>query len=116
MKHMFLPVLPVLSHLCSFFLQVVANVQLNLRHQRRDGDERAAQRLGFQDAFELFDLTFGDFGVLCRVIRVLQLSSPWIRGGFGRAAGDFRDQRVLPRRLVHVWMQRQRRLQRGFIL
>ena len=114
MKHMFLPVLPVLSHLCSFFLQVVANVQLNLRHQRRDGDERAAQRLGFQDAFELFDLTFGDFGVLRRVIRVLQLSSHV--GGFGRAAGDFRDQRVLPRRLVHVWMQRQRRLQRGFIL
>ena len=114
MKHMFLPVLPavlpVLSHLCSFFLQVVANVQLNLRHQRRDGDERAAQRLGFQDAFELFELAGVagvDFGVLRRVIRVLQLSSPWIRGGFGRATGDFRDQRVLPRLLVHVWMQRQ---------
>ena len=90
---------------CSF-LQVLANVRLNLRHERRDGDERAAQRLGFQDAFEFFDLAGGDFGVLCRVLRVLQRSSHV--GGFGRAAGDFRDQRVLPHRLVHVLNQWQR--------
>lgn len=102
---------------CFSFLQVLANVRLNLRHQRRDGDERAAQRLGFQDAFEFFGLAGGDFGVLCRVLRVLQRSSHV--GGFGRAAGDVRAQRVLPHRLVAtlvaVSMQRQWLPQRGFI-
>lgn len=99
------------------FLQVVANVHLNLRHQRRDGDERAAQRLGSQDAFELFELAGVagvDFGVLHRVLRVLQRS--FHVGGFGRAAGDFRYKRVLPHRLVDVLNQWQRFPQRGFIL
>ncbi len=50
-------------------LQVVANVQLNLLHQRLDGNERAAQRLGGQDAIQLFQLFRGliNFGVLRRV-------------------------------------------------
>ena len=100
------------------FLQVHANVQLNLRHQRRDGYERAAQRLGFQDTFELFELAGVagvDFGVLCRVLRVLQLSSHV--GGFGRAAGDFRYKRVLPHRLVLKRLALKKWLpQGGFIL
>ena len=119
--HSFLPVLPC-SLCCSVvasFLQVVANVHLNLRHQRRDGDERAAQRLGSQDAFELFELAGVagvDFGVLHRVLRVLQRSFHVGVDGFGRAAADFRYKRVLPRRLVHVLNQWQWFPQRGFIL
>ena len=101
-------------------LEVVANVKLNLCHQRRDGDERAAQRVGVQDAFQPFQLFRGwvNFGVLRRGHRVLQLS-PHVRG-FGAAAADFRAQRVLPRRLVApfvaVGMQRQRLSERRFVL
>ena len=102
------------------FLQVVANVQLNLRDELWDGDERAAQRLGGQYAFQRFHLALigVDFGVLRRVLRELQRSSHV--GGFGCAAADFRAQRVFPCRLVTtlvaIGMQRQWLPQRDFIL
>jgi len=84
--------------------QVLADVLVNLLHQRRDGDERAAQRLGFQHASQLFLVLAGwvNSRVLRRVRRVLQRSSHV--GGFGGAASasDFRAQRVLPRRLVFI--------------
>ena len=80
--------------------QVLADVLMNLLYQRRDGDEGAAQRLGFQHASQLFLVLAGwvNSRVLRRVRRVLQRSSHV--GGFGGAADDFRAQRVLPRRLV----------------
>ena len=82
--------------------QVLADVLMNLLHQRRDGDERAAQRLGFQHASQLFLVLAGwvNSRVLRRVRRVLQRSSHV--GGFGGAADDFRAQRVLPRRMVFI--------------
>jgi hypothetical protein len=101
------------------FFEIVANVQLNLCHQCRDGDERAAQRFGFQDAFQRKLFVFWvNARVLRRVRRVLQRSSHV--GGFGAAPADFRAQRVLPRRMVTpfvaVRMQRQRLSDRGFVL
>ena len=89
--------------------QVLADVLMNLLYQRRDGDEGAAQRLGFQHASQLFLVLAGwvNSRVLRRVRRVLQRSSHV--GGFGGAADDFRAQRVLPRRLVFIG-------DRGFII
>ena len=89
--------------LCAL-LEILPDVQPNLCHQRLDGDEGASQRLGPQDAFQLFHL----FGALAnsRVLRwmrwVLQLSRHV--GWLGCAAADFRAQRVLPHRLVTTFL------------
>ena len=91
------------------FFEVVANVQLNLCHQCRHGDERAAQRFGFQDAFQHKLFVFlVNARVLCRVCRMLQRS--YHVGGLGCTASDFRAQRVLPHRLVTTLLTRLKRL------
>ena len=79
---------------------MLADVLMNLLYQRRDGDEGAAQRLGFQHASQLFLVLAGwvNSRVLRRVHRVLQFSSRVF--GFGGAAVDFCAQCALPCRLV----------------
>ena len=85
---------------CCLVVQVFADVLMNLLHQRRDGDEGAAQRLGSQHGDQLFLVLAGwvNSRVLRRVCRVLQFSSHVF--GFGGAAVDFCAQCALPRRLV----------------
>lgn len=65
------------------------NVRLNLCHQRRNGDERSAQCLGFQDAFQFVDLGAVD----ARVLRRREWFAGFVRSshpyGFGFAAIDF---------------------------
>ena len=73
------------------------NIGLNLGNQRRHGNERAPQRLGFQDAAQLLRLQWVHLRsvnarVLCRTRRLF-----FHPGG---AAHHFRMQRVLPLGLV----------------
>lgn len=66
-----------------FLGQSLRNIVLDRVHQRIDGDERATQRLGFQDAFQLLHLGWVNVRVLRR--RFVGFKHP----GFGSAPADF---------------------------
>ena len=86
-----------------FFLQlsfsyVSCDVVLDLGHQRRNGDERAPQRFGRQNAFQLRHLR----GVNARVLRWKHLFNRLVRSShpLGRAASHFPVERLHEPQLV----------------
>ena len=88
-----------------FFLQLSfsypsCDVVLDLGHQHRNGDERAPQRFGRQNAFQLRHLR----GVNARVLRWKHLFNRLVRSShphrFGRAASHFPVERLHEPQLV----------------
>ena len=80
------------------FSYVSCDVVLNLGHQRRNGDERAPQRFGRQNAFQLRHLC----GVNARVLRWKHLFNRLVRSShpLGRAASHFPVERLHEPQLV----------------
>lgn len=89
-------------YLFLFCLNIV-QVRLDLPHQHRHGNVRAAQRLGLQQVFQLLRLGRVNARVLRRVGLLLLLHFHPL--GQRSAASDFRIQRLFPYEGVAVFRQ-----------